>query len=99
MGAIAKISKSRVPEGLAKKRSRFAKQAAKRQEAKAVAKKAALQKQKDIIGKARPRHPNPRFQPALAKAQEDPPASPTPTDRQRRLHPLEQGLHPNAPHL
>jgi len=51
--AIAKISKSRVPEGLAKKRSRFAKQAAKRQEAKAVAKKAALQKQKDIIGKAR----------------------------------------------
>merc|ERR1711998_411147 len=48
---------------------------------------------------ARPRHPNPRYQPALAKAQEDPPASPTPTDRQRRLHPLEQGLHPNAPHL
>merc|ERR1739847_137320 len=51
--AIAKIAKSRVPEGLAKKRSRFAKQAAKRQEAKAVAKKAALQKQRDIISKAR----------------------------------------------
>merc|ERR1712189_64587 len=35
------------------KRSRFAKQAAKRQEAKAVAKKAALQKQRDIVSKAK----------------------------------------------
>merc|ERR1739847_108940 len=51
--AIAKIAKSRVPEGLAKKRSRFAKQAAKRQEAKAVAKKASLTKQLEIISKAR----------------------------------------------
>merc|ERR1739845_74113 len=39
--------------GLAKKRSRFAKQAAKRQEAKAVAKKASLQKQREVISKAR----------------------------------------------
>merc|ERR1712183_914638 len=51
--AVSKISASRVPEGLAKKRSRFAKQAAKRQEAKAVAKKASLSKQREVISKAR----------------------------------------------
>merc|ERR1711931_454758 len=51
--AISKIAKSRVPEGLAKKRSRFAKQAAKRQEAKAVAKKAALQKRRSHVNVAR----------------------------------------------
>merc|ERR1712039_974214 len=47
--AISKIAKSRVPEGLAKKRSRFAKQTA----AKAEAKKASLTKQREIISKAR----------------------------------------------
>merc|ERR1712032_1705547 len=51
--AISQITKSRVPEGLAKKRSRFAKQAAKKQEAKAVAKKQSLVKQREIISKAR----------------------------------------------
>merc|ERR1711990_128520 len=51
--AVSKVAASRVPEGLAKKRSRFAKQAAKRQEAKAVAKKASLSKQREIISKAR----------------------------------------------
>jgi len=51
--AISKIAKSRVPEGLAKKRSRFAKQAAAKAEAKAVAKKASLTKQREIISKAR----------------------------------------------
>merc|ERR1712183_863421 len=50
---VSKITASRVPEGLAKKRSRFAKQAAKRQEAKAVAKKASLSKQREVISKAR----------------------------------------------
>merc|ERR1711879_1030566 len=49
----SKIAKSRVPEGLAKKRSRFAKQAAAKAEAKAVAKKASLTKQREIISKAR----------------------------------------------
>merc|ERR1712079_746281 len=51
--AISKIAKSRVPEGLAKKRSRFAKQAAAKAEAKAVAKKASLTKQREIVSKAR----------------------------------------------
>merc|ERR1711977_356577 len=51
--AVSKVAASRVPEGLAKKRSRFAKQAAKRREAKAVAKKASLTKQREIISKAR----------------------------------------------
>merc|ERR1712110_501030 len=51
--AVSKVAASRVPEGLAKKRSRFAKQAAKRQEAKAVAKKASLSKQREVISKAR----------------------------------------------
>merc|ERR1739847_179629 len=51
--AVSKVAASRVPEGLAKKRPRFAKQAAKRQEAKAVAKKASLSKQREIISKAR----------------------------------------------
>merc|ERR1712066_841137 len=51
--AISKVAASRVPEGLAKKRSRFAKQAAKRQEAKVVAKKASLTKQREVINKAR----------------------------------------------
>merc|ERR1711879_1127500 len=49
----SKMAKSRVPEGLAKKRSRFAKQAAAKAEAKAVAKKASLTKQREIISKAR----------------------------------------------
>merc|ERR1712244_197952 len=51
--AISKIAKSRVPEGLAKKRSRFAKQAAAKAEAKAVAKKNSLAKRREIITKAR----------------------------------------------
>merc|ERR1712071_541356 len=51
--AISQITKSRVPEGLAKKRSRFAKQAAAKQEAKAVAKKMTLVKQREVIAKAR----------------------------------------------
>merc|ERR1711970_1536757 len=51
--AVSKVAASRVPEGLAKKRSRFAKQAAKKQEAKAVAKKASLTKQREVISKAR----------------------------------------------
>merc|ERR1711881_332711 len=51
--AVSKVAASRVPEGLAKKRSRFAKQAAAKAEAKAVAKKASLTKQREIISKAR----------------------------------------------
>merc|ERR1711881_548179 len=51
--ALSKVAASRVPEGLAKKRSRFAKQAAKRSEAKVAAKKASLSKQREIISKAR----------------------------------------------
>merc|ERR1712127_93506 len=51
--AISQITKSRVPEGLAKKRSRFAKQVAAKQEAKAVAKKMTLVKQREVIAKAR----------------------------------------------
>merc|ERR1712071_167648 len=51
--AISQITKSRVPEGLAKKRARFAKQAAAKQEAKAVAKKMTLVKQREVITKAR----------------------------------------------
>merc|ERR1711881_423525 len=51
--AISKVAASRVPEGLAKKRSRFAKQAAARSEAKIASKKASLSKQREIISKAR----------------------------------------------
>merc|ERR1712178_506234 len=51
--ALAKVAKSRVPEGLAKKRARFAKQAAAKAEAKSVAKKTNLVKRREIIQKAR----------------------------------------------
>merc|ERR1711997_154381 len=51
--AVSKVAASRVPEGLAKKRSRFAKQAAAKAESKAVAKKASLTKQREIINKSR----------------------------------------------
>jgi len=52
MGNV-KIAKSKVPEGLVKKRARFAKQAAARNEAKAVAKKANLVKRREFVQKAR----------------------------------------------
>merc|ERR1711881_692299 len=51
--AVSKIAKSRVPEGLAKKRARFAKQAAKKQEEKAVAKKNNLVARRECVKKAR----------------------------------------------
>merc|ERR1712038_1909006 len=52
MGNV-KIAKSKVPEGLVKKRARFAKQAAARNEAKAVAKKNNLLKRREFVAKAR----------------------------------------------
>jgi large subunit ribosomal protein L7e len=51
--ALSKIAKSRVPEGLAKKRTRFAKQAAAKAEAKAVQKKNNLVARRAICQKAR----------------------------------------------
>merc|ERR1712038_1251696 len=48
MGNV-KIAKSKVPEGLVKKRARFAKQAAARNEAKAVAKKNNLLKRREFV--------------------------------------------------
>merc|ERR1712076_249095 len=51
--ALSKIAKSRVPEGLAKKRTRFAKQAAAKAEAKAVQKKNNLVARRAICKKAR----------------------------------------------
>merc|ERR1712173_451285 len=53
MGGNVKIAKSKVPEGLVKKRARFAKQAAARNEAKAVAKKNNLLKRREFVAKAR----------------------------------------------
>merc|ERR1712036_33080 len=52
MGKV-KIAKSKVPEGLAKKRARFAKQAAARAEAKAVQKKNSLVARREYVAKAR----------------------------------------------
>jgi len=51
--ANVKIAKSKVPEGLAKKRARFAKQAAAKAEAKAGAKKNNLLKRREFVAKAR----------------------------------------------
>merc|ERR1712173_569780 len=53
MGGNVKIAKSKVPEGLVKKRASFAKQAAARNEAKAVAKKNNLLKRREFVAKAR----------------------------------------------
>merc|ERR1711881_349674 len=52
MGKV-KIAKSKVPEGLAKKRARFAKQAAAKAEAAQVAKKNSLVARRECVAKAR----------------------------------------------
>jgi len=51
--AVVKVAKARVPEALAKKRSRYASLAAKNTEARAAAKKASVVKRREIISKAR----------------------------------------------
>jgi large subunit ribosomal protein L7e len=51
--AVVKVAKARVPEALAKKRSRYAALAAKNTEARAAAKKASVAKRREIISKAR----------------------------------------------
>merc|ERR1712080_500589 len=51
--AVVKVAKPRVPEALAKKRSRYASQAASAAKAKVEAKKSAVLKRREIIKKAR----------------------------------------------
>lgn len=51
--AVVKVAKARVPEALAKKRSRYASLAAKNTEARAAARKASVVKRREIISKAR----------------------------------------------
>merc|ERR1712080_349962 len=51
--AVVKVTKPRVPEALAKKRSRYASQAASAAKAKVEAKKSAVLKRREIIKKAR----------------------------------------------
>merc|ERR1711934_1032461 len=50
--AVVKVTRARVPEALAKKRSRYASLAAKNTEARAAAKKASVVKRREIIAKA-----------------------------------------------